>query len=116
MGNIFKLWTACDFSQSQRCRHDDARVISLGEGESEGGASAWLSLGPDFAAVALDDPVGYSQTDPSAREFAFWDQTLERKEELLRVLHIQTDSLVTNAENGRSLSRLLKDGYLATFG
>src|SRR6202521_5143870 len=68
------------------------------EREIEGGAFADGALGPDAAAVAVDDPLRGGQPDSCPRELTDRMQTLERGEQLAGMRHVETDAVVAHEE------------------
>ena len=68
--------------------------------EVERRAAAELALGPDTAAVALDDPVHGRQTDAGPLELGLLVQALERGEQPVRVLHVEAGAVVAHEEHG----------------
>ena len=59
-----------------------------------------LALGPDAAAVALDDAVDGGQTDAGPLELGRLVQALERREEAVGVLHVEAGAVVAHVERG----------------
>src|SRR6266508_33628 len=62
----------------------------------KGRALVRFSLGPNFAAMALDDSCHSGQPDAVALEFIGSAQTLERGKKLFRLGHIKTGPIVPN--------------------
>src|SRR5690606_1698046 len=60
-------------------------LAAFGEGEVERRALAFDALGPDRAAVALDDPLDRRQADAVAGKLLLRVQALERTEQLVGV-------------------------------
>src|SRR5712692_6161482 len=60
MGNTYRRFTA----------HSSVSLDGQRQGEGEGAALAFLALGPDAAAVGLDDALRDGETKPGARDLA----------------------------------------------
>src|SRR5687768_2968659 len=73
-----------------RCRR------GLSEREEERGALADLTVGPDRAAVALDDPLDRGQTDAGALELARRVQALKGCEHLRGLRGVETRAVVAD--------------------
>ncbi len=58
------------------------------------GAAVNLTLGPDPAAMTLDDPLDDRQADPRALKLGLRVQTLEDAKELVSVPHVEAGSIV----------------------
>ena len=54
-------------------------------------AAQLAALRPDLAAVPLDDPFHVREADPRAGVFRIQNQSLEGKEQLVLVLHVEPD-------------------------
>src|SRR6185312_14895987 len=75
-----------------------------------------LALGPDTAAVALNDALDDRQAHARSFELRLRMQALEHAEQLARVLHLETDSVVTHEVEGLAAPALtidLDDGRIA---
>src|SRR3954464_1995127 len=75
------------------------------ESEVEGCAAIHDRLGPDGAAVALDDFLDDREADAGALEILAAVQPLEDAEEPAVVLHVEADAIVLHEINGRVLVR-----------
>src|SRR5260370_1141073 len=64
------------------------RLASL-EDEVESGSSAYRALGPDAAAVAVDDPSGGGQPDAGPLEVALAVQPLKGPEQPVHIDHVE---------------------------
>src|SRR6267378_3713079 len=69
------------------------------EREVERGALARLGIGPDPAAVPVDDPLHRRQPDPGALILVARVQALERAKELVGVRHVEAGAIVAHVEN-----------------
>src|SRR3954463_1719911 len=87
------------------------RLVACGVGrrrlhrqrEAERAALARLALGPDPAAVLLDDPLAHSEADAGSRIGALAVQAVERLEDLLRLARLHPDAVVTDREPPRAI-------------
>src|SRR3990172_1040595 len=62
-------------------------------------ALVFFAFGPYRAAVPLDYPVDSREPYPRARELVLPVEALERVEELLRILHLETGAIVLHEKN-----------------
>src|SRR5882672_4950516 len=69
------------------------------EREVERGALARLGIGPDPAAVPMDDPLHRRQPDARALILVARVQTLESAEQLVGVRHVEAGAVVAHIEN-----------------
>ena len=68
------------------------------QGEIERRALAFAAFGTDGAAVALDDALDRRQADAVARELLLVMQPLERPEQLVDVLLVESRAVVADEE------------------
>src|SRR5712691_4345641 len=82
-------------------RHVAARFFhAIGvEREVERGALARLGIGPDAAAVPVDDALDRRQPDPGALILVARVQALESAKELVGVRHVEAGAVVAHIEN-----------------
>src|SRR3954468_7866996 len=98
----------------------DCRLVALAVGcgglgrerEAEGAAFARLALGPDPAAVLLDDPLAHGQPDSGPRVRALAVQAVERLEDLLRLRLLHADPVVSHREPPRAVHARRGDLHL----
>ena len=69
----------------------------------------YCAVRPNASAMAIDNPVYRSESDPCSREFQLSVQALEWAEELFGILHVKTRSVVTNEEHSGSLLLVFPD-------
>src|SRR5262245_28140004 len=69
------------------------------EGEVERRALIDVRLGPDAAAVSIDDALHYGQPDAGAVEFTVVVETLECAEQFSGVSHIESRAVVTDVKH-----------------
>src|SRR5579884_527116 len=74
------------------------RRLTTRQGEIKRATLARLGLGPDAAAVALDDLAADGQADAGAGVLLLRVQPLEDDEDALQVLRVDADAVVTNPE------------------
>src|SRR6185436_15302096 len=89
---------------------------SAAQGEVERRASALGALGPDAAAVAVDDPLHGGQADAGALELGGGVQALEGGEQLLGVDHVEAGPVVADEEHPLALVALALLPHLAAGG
>jgi hypothetical protein len=69
----------------------------------EGGTLSWFGLHPYAAPVALHNLFANRQTNPRARIFLAPMQTLEDHEDPVKILRVDADSVIANAQLPSSL-------------
>src|SRR3954470_20883512 len=90
-------------ARAVRCRGLD------GQGEPEGAALARLALGPDPAAVLLDDPLAHREPDAGSGVGALAVKAVERLEDLLRLRLLHADPVVAHGEPPRAVDSARRD-------
>src|SRR5688572_24818680 len=87
---------SCGLSSTRRISTGSSCVMgrSSAKGEREGRAVAGLGLGPDSAAVTLDDPLDDRQANARAVIFLGPMQALEDAEELVSVAHVKAYTII----------------------
>jgi len=74
------------------------------------GAFSRLALGPDFAAVAVDNALNQCQAHASAFEFRVAVQALKHPEEFANERHVESDAIVLHV-----IGRLADTGLTTDF-
>src|SRR5262249_53983716 len=73
--------------------------------EEEGRAEPRRALGPDSAAVPIDDALDDGEPDTAALELARRVQPLKRREELVRILHVEAGAVVAHEADAAPFRR-----------
>jgi len=63
-----------------------------------------LALGPDASAVAVHDPLHRRKADARALELGRRVEPLEWREQAMRLFHVETRAVVSDAERGATLT------------
>src|ERR1700754_375596 len=87
------------------------RLLEDRQGEAEDGALARRAGGGDRAVVALDDLAAECEADPGAGVLAARVQALERAEDARRVLRLEADAVVGDADLGRAVQGVRVDAH-----
>jgi hypothetical protein len=78
----------------------------LWQGKIKGCARVGFGLGPNVAAMAIDNALRGRKAHASAGEFTGRVQTLEYTEQPVRIRHIEPGSIVAHEEGALSIMRL----------
>src|SRR6266700_3920510 len=68
----------------------------FGHGKIERRSLTLLALGPNTAAMAENNALDYGEANAGAFEFILVVQSLQNTKQFVRVLHIETDSIITH--------------------
>jgi hypothetical protein len=66
------------------------------KGKIKGGSFAYFPLGPDLAAMAMDNTLDQGEADAGAWEFSFRVQALKGAEKFVGVGHVKTGAIVAD--------------------
>src|SRR5688572_20121104 len=84
-------------------RNNDFSLKAVSKREEKSSSFVGSGFGPDAAAVAGDDFVDGGETDASPFKFRSVVQSLERTEQLGRVVHVESSPVVANEKEGSRL-------------
>src|SRR5439155_22745489 len=101
-------WKACSASRTSLGLSSTSRIstscsfidVAPAQREGEGGPALDLGLGPRATAVAMDHALHDRQPHPGALVLLGAVQPLEDAEELVGVLHVESDPVVPDVVGG----------------